>query len=88
MKNTARKKKLREAGLKLTLADLIRADLHEFVITAGIAGLDAVLEHERTRAHSHRGPSRRSDRPGPRRPRSLDPSFAGLCTSSTLWVAQ
>lgn len=51
MKNTARKKKLREVEpvVQLTLADLIRADLHEFVIAAGIAGLDAVLEHERTR---------------------------------------
>lgn len=49
MKNTARKRKLMEAGPQLTLADVIRADLHEFVIAAGIAGLDAVLEHERTR---------------------------------------
>jgi len=51
MKNTARKKKLREVGptTQLTLADVIRADLHEFVISAGTAALAAVLEHERTR---------------------------------------
>ena len=51
MKNTARKEKLREAVLttQLTLADMIRADLHEFVISAGTAALAAVLEHERTR---------------------------------------
>ena len=52
MKNTARKKKLREAvpTTQLTLADMIRADLHEFVISAGTAALAAVLEHERTRS--------------------------------------
>ncbi len=51
MKNTARKKKPKEVGssTQLTLADLIRADLHEFVISAGTAALAAVLEHERTR---------------------------------------
>ena len=50
MKNTARKK-LREVGpiTQLTLADMIRADLHQFVISAGTAALAAVLEHERTR---------------------------------------
>ena len=51
MKNTARKKKLKEVEpvAQLTLADVIRADLHEFVIGAGIAGLNALLERERTR---------------------------------------
>ncbi len=51
MKNTARKKKLREVvpTAQLTLADVIRVDLHEFVISAGTAALAAVLEHERTR---------------------------------------
>lgn len=50
MKNTARKKKLKEveAVAQLTLADLIRADLREFVIAAGTAAIGAVLEHERT----------------------------------------
>jgi putative transposase len=49
MKNTARKKKLRVPTTQLTLAHMIRADLHEFVISAGTAALAAVLEHERTR---------------------------------------
>jgi len=50
MKNTARKKKLREVEpvVQLTLADVIRADLREFVIAAGTAAIGAVLEHERT----------------------------------------
>ena len=50
MKNTARKKKLKEVEpvAQLTLADLIRADLREFVIAAGTAAIGAVLEHERT----------------------------------------
>ncbi|GEM_PF-5661714 len=50
MKNTARKKKLKEVEpvAQLTLADLIRADLREFVIVAGTAAIGAVLEHERT----------------------------------------
>jgi transposase-like protein len=50
MKNTARKKKLKEAEpvVQLTLADVIRADLREFVIAAGTAAIGAVLEHERT----------------------------------------
>ncbi len=50
MKNTARKKKLKEVEpvVQLTLADVIRADLHEFVIVAGTAAIGAVLEHERT----------------------------------------
>src|SRR5690242_1588279 len=49
MKDTARKKqgKEAEAVAQLTLADLIRADLREFVIAAGTAALGAVLEHER-----------------------------------------
>lgn len=49
MKNTARKKQGKEAEpvAQLTLADLIRADLREFVIAAGTAALGAVLEHER-----------------------------------------
>lgn len=50
MKNTARKKKLREVepAVQLTLADVLRADLREFVIAAGTAALRVVLEHERT----------------------------------------
>lgn len=51
MKNTAKKKKLKEVEpvvAQLTLADLIRADLREFVIAAGTAAIGAVLEHERT----------------------------------------
>jgi hypothetical protein len=50
MKNTARKKKLREVEpvVQLTLADVIGADLREFVIAAGTAAIGAVLEHERT----------------------------------------
>jgi transposase-like protein len=50
MKNTARKKKLKEVEpvAQLTLADVIRADLREFVIAAGTAAIGAVLEHERT----------------------------------------
>ncbi|MBV9438579.1 MAG: IS256 family transposase [Candidatus Eremiobacteraeota bacterium] len=50
MKNTARKKKPKEAApAQLTLADVIRADLHEFVIDAGTAALSVLLERERTR---------------------------------------
>jgi transposase-like protein len=50
MKNTARKKRLEEAAsAQLTLADVINAGLHEFVIAAGTAALGVVLEHERTR---------------------------------------
>jgi putative transposase len=50
MKNTARKKKLKEVEpvVQFTLADVLRADLREFVIAAGTAALGAVLEHERT----------------------------------------
>jgi transposase-like protein len=50
MKDTARKKKSKEAepAAQLTLAELIRADLREFVIAAGTAALGVVLEHERT----------------------------------------
>jgi putative transposase len=50
MKNTARKKKLKEVEpvVQLTLADLIRADLREFVIAAGTAAIGVVLEHERS----------------------------------------
>lgn len=46
-----RKKRLREVGpaTQHTLAEVIRADLHELVISAGTAALAAVLEHERTR---------------------------------------
>jgi transposase-like protein len=49
MKNTARKKQAKEAVpvAQLTLAELIRADLREFVIAAGTAAMGAVLEHER-----------------------------------------
>ncbi len=49
MKNTARKKKLKEVEpvVQLTLADVIRADLREFVIAAGTAAIGVVLEHER-----------------------------------------
>ena len=49
MKNTARKKKLKEVEpvVQLTLADVIRADLREFVIAAGSAAIGVVLEHER-----------------------------------------
>jgi hypothetical protein len=41
MKNTARKKKLKEVELaaQLTLADVLRADLRELVIAAGTAAL-------------------------------------------------
>ena len=50
MKNTARKKKPKEAApAQLTLADVIRADLREFVIDAGAAALSVLLERERTR---------------------------------------
>jgi transposase-like protein len=50
MKNTARKTKRKEVEpvVQLTLADVIRADLREFVIAAGTAAIGAVLEHERT----------------------------------------
>lgn len=50
MKNTARKKKLKEVEpvVQLTLADVIRADLREFVIAAGSAAIGVVLEHERS----------------------------------------
>ncbi|CAN5833188.1 hypothetical protein BH11MYX2_BH11MYX2_24550 [soil metagenome] len=50
MKNTARKKKLKELEpvVQLTLADVIRADLREFVIAACTAAIGAVLERERT----------------------------------------
>lgn len=50
MKNTARKKKLKEVQpvVQITLADVIRADLREFVIAAGTAAIGVVLEHERT----------------------------------------
>src|SRR5262245_32605484 len=49
MKNTARKKKSKEVEpvVQLTLADVIRADLREFVIAAGTAAIGVVLEHER-----------------------------------------
>lgn len=49
MKNTARKKKFKEVEpvVQLTLADVIRADLREFVIAAGTAAIGVVLEHER-----------------------------------------
>jgi len=64
MKNTARKKRptedarpqlravfsaaARDAQLALDLGDLLRRDLREFVITAGITALATVLERERT----------------------------------------
>jgi transposase-like protein len=72
VKDTARKKKLKEVGLtssttQLTLADVIRADLHEFVFSAGTAALAAVLEHERTQLAGPRYahlPTRRAHRAG------------------------
>lgn len=72
MKNTARNRKLKEVvpttpTTQLTLADVIRADLHEFVISAGTAALAAVLEHERTQLAGPRYahlPTRRAHRTG------------------------
>jgi transposase-like protein len=50
MKKTARKNKSKEVEpvAQLTLADVIRADLREFVIAAGTTALGVMLEHERT----------------------------------------
>ena len=50
MQGTAGKKKVKEveAVVQLTLADVIRADLREFVIAAGTAAIGAVLEYERS----------------------------------------
>lgn len=72
MKNTARNRKLKEVvpttpTTQLTLADVVRADLHEFVIGAGTAALAAVLEHERTQLAGPRYahlPTRRAHRAG------------------------
>ena len=83
MKNTARRKRptedarpqlrgvlgaaARDAQLALDLGDLLRRDLREFVITAGITALAAVLERERTEIVGPRYvhlPTRRAYRAG------------------------
>jgi putative transposase len=49
MKDTARKKQPKEVtSAQLTLDDVVNAGLHEFVIAAGTAALQTVLERERT----------------------------------------
>lgn len=54
MKNTAKKRVPREEGsssqLALALAEIVREDLREFVVSAGVTALAALLERERTDA--------------------------------------
>ena len=70
MKKTARKKTAREeipSQPQLTLRDIVRQDLREFVVTAGAAALAELLEEERTRACGPRYahvPERRAHRAG------------------------
>lgn len=52
MRKTARKRTVREVGAKtlfLALGDVIRHDLREFVVSAGMTALSTLLEQERTK---------------------------------------
>lgn len=70
MKKTAKKRSSREenpAPEPLTLGEVLRADLREFVVAAGMAALGEVLERERTEACGPRYahlPSRAARRSG------------------------
>lgn len=94
MKNTARKKRLGAVGpaAQLALADVIRADVHECVISAGTAALATVLEHERTwlvgPRYAHL-PGRHAYRTGPRSPTPQVASAASPvhATCMTRWCA-
>ena len=54
MKNTANNRAAKEEGswppLSLALAEIVRQDLREFVVSAGVAALTTLLERERTDA--------------------------------------
>src|SRR5262245_40086439 len=67
MKKTARKDVEREVPLALALGEVVRRELREFVVTAGMTALAALLETERTDVcgprYAHQ-PERRARRAG------------------------
>src|SRR5262252_9335554 len=67
MKEPARKEAEREVSMVHALGEVVRRELREFVVTAGMAALTTLLERERTEAcgprYAHQ-PERRAHRAG------------------------